>query len=269
MEKHLVWQEKKINYTIQGHGPAIVLIHGFPVNLHVWDNFVETFNPNFKLIAIDLPGFGKSSVYDSTHTMTFMAQAVKAVMVAENIAKAILIGHSMGGYVSLAFAKQFPENLTGIVLFHSQAAADAPEAKANRARTIEAVEHDHKDFILKFIPSLFAQENVSRFDREIEDLKQLGYQASAEAIIAALRGMAEREDSRELLTTLNIPVFFVVGKEDSRASLPEIAHQMSLPKNCEGIILDGVGHTGYIEAPEKIFPAIESFCERAYQEGNI
>lgn len=268
MEKHLVWQEKKINYTIQGHGPAIVLIHGFPVNLHVWDKFVESFNPNFRMIAVDLPGFGKSSVYDSIHTMTFMAQAVKAVMVAENIVKAVLIGHSMGGYVTLAFAKQYPENLAGIVLFHSHAAADPPGAKANRIRTIEAVKHDHKDFILKFIPSLFAQENVNRFDREIEGLKQLGYEASSEGIIAALKGMAEREDSRGLLKTLTVPVFFVVGKEDSRASLPEIAHQMSLPKNCEGIILEGVGHTGYIEAPEKIFPAIESFCERAYQENN-
>lgn len=268
MEKHLVWQEKKINYTIQGHGPAVVLIHGFPVNLHVWDEFVGFLSPHFKVVALDLPGFGRSSVYHSTHSMSFMAQAVKAVMVAENLAKAVLVGHSMGGYVTLAFAKLFPENLAGLVLFHSHAAADPPEARANRARTIEAVNHDHKDFILKFIPSLFASENVNRFDREIEDLKRLGYEATAEGIIAALRGMAEREDSRELLKTLKVPVFFVVGKEDSRASLPEIAYQMSLPKNCEGIILDGVGHTGYVEAPEKIFPAIESFCERAYQENN-
>jgi pimeloyl-ACP methyl ester carboxylesterase len=268
MEKHLVWQEKTINYTTQGYGPAVVLIHGFPVNLHVWDSFVESFSPHFKIIAIDLPGFGKSSVYDTVHTMAFMAQAVKAVMVAENTAKAILVGHSMGGYVSLAFAKLFPENLAGIVLFHSQAAADTPEAKVNRSRTIEAVKHDHKDFVLKFIPSLFAPENVSRCDREIEELKKLGYEVSAEGIIAALSGMAEREDSRELLKTLAVPVFFVVGKEDSRASLPEIAYQMSLPRNCEGIILDGVGHTGYIEAPEKIFPAIESFCERTYQANN-
>jgi len=266
MEKQLVWQEKKINYTIQGNGPAIVLLHGFPLNLHVWDKFIESFNPHFKMIAIDLPGFGKSSIYNSAHTMPFMAKAVKAVMVAENIAKAILIGHSMGGYVTLAFAKQFPENLAGIVLFHSHAAADAPEAKANRIRTIEAVKHDHKDFILKFIPGLFAPENVNRFGREIEALKKLGYQTSAEAIIAALRGMSEREDLREMLKTLDVPVFFVVGKEDSRISMQEIAYQMSLPKNCEGIILDGVGHTGYIEAPEKIFPAIESFCERTYQE---
>ncbi|MBE0649893.1 MAG: alpha/beta hydrolase [Bacteroidales bacterium] len=268
MEKYLAWKGKNINYTVQGTGPAVVLLHGFPVNLHVWDKFVEFLSPHFKTIAIDLPGFGKSSVYDSVHTMSFMAEAVKAVLEGENISKAILVGHSMGGYVSLAFAKLFPENLAGIVLFHSHAAADQPEARANRIRTLEAVQNNHKDFILKFIPSLFAQENVSRCSQEIEDLKQLGYQSSAEAIIAALRGMAEREDFHELLKTIDVPVFFVVGKEDPRASLPELAHQMSLPKNCEGIILGNVGHTGYIEAPEKIFPAIESFCERTYQENS-
>ncbi len=268
MEKHLVWQEKTLNYTIQGQGPAVVLLHGFPVNLHVWDAFAESLSHRFKTLAIDLPGFGKSSLYNTVHTMDFMAQAVKAVLVAENVSRAILVGHSMGGYVSLAFTKLFPDKLAGIVLFHSQAAADLPEAKAHRARTIEAVKKNHKSFIANFMPGLFAPENVHRFTGEIEALKQLADKTSAEAIIAALAGMAEREDSRELLKKINVPVFFVVGKEDSRASMPEITNQMSLPRNCEGIILDSVGHTGYIEAPEKIFPAIESFCERTYQEIN-
>lgn len=265
MEKHLVWQEKKINYTIQGNGNAIVLLHGFPESLHIWDQFIESFNPNFKIIAIDLPGFGKSSVYSPVHTMSFMAQAVKAVLVTENVSKAILVGHSMGGYVSLAFLKLFPENLTGIVLLHSQAAGDSPEAKINRARTIEVVKKDHKDFIGKFIPDLFARENVSRLDREIEALKQQAYQTSSEAVVAALAGMSAREDSRDLLKQSTIPVFFVVGKKDTRIPLSVVTEQMSLPKDAEALLLDDVGHMGFMEAPEKIFPAIESFCERTYQ----
>ncbi len=266
MEKHLVWQEKKINYTVQGHGPAVVVLHGFPESLHIWDQFIKSFTPNFKIIAIDLPGFGESSVYSPVHTMSFMAQAVKAVLVTENISKAILIGHSMGGYVSLAFLELFPENLAGIVLLHSQAAADSPEAKVNRARTIEVVKKDHKDFIGKFIPNLFAKENVIRLDREIEALKQQAYQTSTEAVVAALSGMAEREDARELLKKSTVPVFFVVGKKDSRIPLSVVTEQMSLPKDAEALLLDDVGHMGFLEAPEKIFPAIESFCERTYQK---
>lgn len=264
MEKQIIWQGKQINYLVEGEGQPVVLLHGFLENLHVWDGFIRFLKPNFKILAVDLPGFGKTSVFGDNHNMAFMAEAVKAVLDAENIAQTVLVGHSMGGYVSLAFAKKFPELLQGMVLFHSHAAADNEEGKRNRTRTIEVVKKDHKDFIAQFIPLLFAKENVPHFSEKISHLREMSYQTTAQGVTAALVGMSDREDSLELLKKLNFPVFFVVGKQDSRIPMEKILPQLSLPSHAEVIILDKTGHMGFVENPEKIFPVLTDFLKRCF-----
>ncbi len=262
MEKQIEWQGKILNYYVEGQGPTVVLLHGFLENYHVWDDFIRHLASHFSVLAIDLPGFGKSAVYSENHGMPFMAEAVKYIMDCEKISRAFLIGHSMGGYVSLAFAKLFPESLKGLVLFHSQAAGDEAQGKKNRSRTIEVVKKDHKIFISQFIPLLFAESNVPVFKDKIAHLRNESLKTSAEGVIASLAGMRNRDDNLQLLENINVPVFFVIGKQDSRIPLPKILSQISLPKHAEAIILDKVGHMGFVEAPEKIFPAVQSFCER-------
>ncbi len=266
MEKQIIWLGKQINYLVEGEGQPVVLLHGFLENIHVWDNFINFLKPNFKVLAVDLPGFGKTSVFSDKHGMTFMADAVKAVMDAEDITRTTLVGHSMGGYVSLAFAGKFPELLKGIVLFHSQAAADNDEGKQNRSRTIEVVKKDHKDFIAKFIPLLFAEENVSRFANEISRLREMSLQTTAQGVTAALAGMRDRKDSLGLLKKMDFPVFFVIGKQDSRIPVEKILPQLSLPAHAEAIILDKTGHMGFMETPGKTFPAVGDFLKRCYDK---
>ncbi len=172
----------------------------------------------------------------------------------------------MGGYVSLAFAKKFPELLNGIVFFHSQAVADDEEGKQSRTRTINVVKKDHKDFIAKFIPLLFAEENVSRFAKEIARLREMSFQTPAQGVTAALAGMRDREDSRELLKKSGFPVFFVIGKQDSRIPIGKILPQLSFPAHAEAVILDKTGHMGFIEAPEKTFPVVGDFLKRCFDK---
>ena len=265
MERQIIWQRKQVNYLVEGKGNTIVLLHGFLENIHIWDSFIDYLKPKFKVLAVDLPGFGKTAVFSENHSMTFMADVVKAAMEAENITKAIIIGHSMGGYVSLAFAKKFPEFLQGLVLFHSQAAADNAESKENRTRTMEIVKRDHKDFIAKFIPLLFAEENVTRFAREIDHLRQMSFQTPAQGVTAALAGMRDREDNLQMLKKAAFPVFFVVGKQDPRIPLEKILPQLHLPAHAEAIILDKTGHMGFVEMPEKIFPAVGDFLKRCFE----
>jgi pimeloyl-ACP methyl ester carboxylesterase len=262
MEKQLKFQQGEINYFVDGEGIPVVLLHGFLENIHVWDDFIDFLKPDFKIIAIDLPGFGGSSVFSDNHTMPFMAEAVKGVLEAENISQAILVGHSMGGYVSLAFARRFPETVRGLVLFHSHAAADDRQGKENRSRTIEVVKQDHKDFITQFIPLLFARENVLLFADEINGLKVAALQTSKEGVLAALAGMRDRDDHLDTLKTATFPLFFVVGKQDSRIPLEKIAPQMTLPAHAESMILDKTGHMGFVESPGKIFPALRDFFRR-------
>jgi len=266
IEKQINWNGKEVNYLVEGEGEPVVLLHGFLENIHIWDDFIHFLKPHFKIIAIDLPGFGKTPVFSDNHGMPFMAEAVKAVMDAENIARTVLVGHSMGGYVSLAFAKKFPELLKGMVLFHSQAAADNEEGKQNRSRTIEVVKKDHKDYIAKFIPLLFAEENVSRFSKEIAHLREMSFQTPAQGVTAALAGMRDREDSLELLKKVGFPVFFVVGKQDSRIPIEKILPQLALPAHAEAVILDKTGHMGFVETPAKIFPVVDDFLKRCYDK---
>ncbi len=262
MEKSVVFQNKKIFYKKEGNGPALLFLHGFLENHSIWNGFIDGLKENYTCIAVDLPGFGKTEVFSENHTMNFMADTVKAVIDAENIKKTVVTGHSMGGYVSLAFAKKFPSLVKGLVLFHSQAAADDPEAKTNRNRTIEIVKKEHKNFISSFIPLLFAEQNIEKFKTEIEKLKETSLKTSAEGVIAALAGMRDREENTTLLKEAGFPVFFVVGKQDSRIPVDKVISQIALPKHSESIILDEVGHMGFIEAPKIIFPVLTGFYGR-------
>ena len=262
MEKQLNWQQGVVNYCIKGEGKPVVLLHGFLENLHIWDSFSAFLGPGFQVIAVDLPGFGKTSVFGENHTMPFMAGAVKAVLEEENIAKAMLVGHSMGGYVSLAFAKKYPETVQAMVLFHSHAAGDDEQGRRNRSRTIEVVKKDHKDFIAQFIPLLFAEENVPRFAAEIDRLRKVSLQTSKEGVVAALAGMRDRDDQLEMLKTVRFPLLFVVGKQDSRIPLEKIIPQLTVPPHAEVVILDKTGHMGFVESPGKVFPVVRDFLHR-------
>jgi len=266
MHKELITENGTVHYTIQGKGPVIVFLHGFLEDHTIWNNFSDSLSANYTVICIDLPGFGQSDVFSDNHSMHFMAGKTAEILEQEHIEQCLLVGHSMGGYASLAFAKYYTDKLNGLVLFHSQAAADTAEGKKNRDRTVDIVNSNHTGFITSFIPSLFAEENAARFSKEIEQLKLTGLRTPKEGITAALRGMRDREDHRETLTMLDVPVYFIVGKKDSRIPAEVILPQLQLPKNSEALIMDRVGHMGFIEAREKTFLAIEHFAERLFKK---
>lgn len=262
MEKHIKLEKGRVYYYLEGNGPAVVLLHGFLEDHSIWNFFTKILSQNYQVLTIDLPGFGKSSVLGEIHTMELMADTVNLILEKEKITKSIVVGHSMGGYVALSLAEKYPEKMEGIVLFHSHAAADDERGKNNRNRTIEAVKSNHKDFISHFIPLLFAEKNQAHFSNEIAKLREAASNYSAEAVIAALAGMRERKDKTEFLKQFNQPVFFIVGKQDSRIEIDKIVAQISLPKNCEALILENVGHMGFIEEKEITLLALQHFFER-------
>jgi len=223
---------------------------------------LEVLAKNYQVICVDMPGFGKSECVAETHTMELMADVVKQVLDAETVKSCVYVGHSMGGYIGAAFAEKYPDMLSGLVFFHSHAAADSEEVKNNRLKTIELVKKDALRFVVSFIPLLFAEENMERFQPEIANLQKTARHIEAEAVVAALAGMRERIDQRELLKTLDFPVMFVVGKQDSRISMENILSQIQLPKHAEALILDGVGHMGFIEAEQITLQVLEGFVKR-------
>jgi pimeloyl-ACP methyl ester carboxylesterase len=253
---------KPLHFSISGQGPVIVLLHGFLESGEIWKNFARRLGLSFQVVAIDLPGHGSSGVFERTVTMDEMAEAVYHVLASLKITRCIMAGHSMGGYVTLAFAEKYPRMLKGFILFHSHAAADSPEARANRERTIKLAEKDHHGFIKNFIPDLFAPVNISRCGKEIIKLRDMAMKTEKAGIIAALEGMKIRPDRQHVLLHTKVPVLFIIGKSDRRMPMEMIMPQTLLPSHCEVLLMDQVGHMGFIEASGLTYSALKGFAER-------
>ena len=254
----------QIHYQVSGKGPVIVFLHGFLESGELWKNFARRLSASFRIITIDLPGHGLSENIGPVNSMDEMAEAVRHVLKTLNIPKCMMIGHSMGGYVTLAFAEKYPRVLKGFVLFHSQAAADSTETRKVRERTVSLVEKDRQGFIRNFIPGLFDPSNVKKFGMEIEKLRILAQETPKKGIIAALEGMKNRPDRRHVLAQAKIPVLFIIGKNDSRVPMEVVFPQTLLPEHSEMLLLDHVGHMGLIESSAKTFKVIKGFAERVY-----
>lgn len=265
MQKELDYSGKKIAYYTKGEGNTIVLLHGFIESGKIWDHFAEVLVENFKVVVIDLPGHGRSEVVAEVHGMDLMAEVVNKVLLTEKISEAVVIGHSMGGYVGLEFAQLYPEMLKGLVLFHSQAAPDNEETRENRRRTINIVKQNRAGFIKQFIPDLFDQRYVGNYQEEIAGLLEEASKMSPEGIIAAIAGMKDRRGGLLFLMNTDKPVLFIIGKQDSRIPYNQVLAQAVIPAHSEVLLLDHVGHMGYIEAPQIILQAIRHFAMKCYE----
>jgi len=245
-----------------GNGPWVVLLHGFLESIEIWDSFASFLGKDFSVLMVDLPGHGRSGLIQDVHTMELMAESVLAVTDHLGIKEFVLCGHSMGGYVSLELAALRPAQVKGLVLFHSHAAPDDEQTKENRRRTVNIVTLNRTNFIYQFIPDLFAEENKERLSVEIQVLQNRAGSNSTRSVVAALEGMRERKGGLDLLMTSTMPFLFVVGKNDSRMPYNKVMAQAMLPAHAEILLLDKVGHMGFLEAPDKTFPMIRDFFRR-------
>jgi pimeloyl-ACP methyl ester carboxylesterase len=266
MKKTVQFHDKNISYQISGSGPALVLLHGFLESKLIWSDFIETLQKEFTVIAIDLPGHGESDLLAEMHSMKLMAEAVETVLHEEMIENAVIAGHSMGGYVALQFAVDNGETVKGLVLFHSHAGADSDEAKENRNRTIKIVNQNKGSFIRQFIPGLFDPNHVTKYPEAILHLQEQAALMFPEAIIAALAGMRDRPDHQQYLSLTRTPVIFIIGKQDSRMPYNQLLAQSVLPSHSETLLLEDVGHMGFIEAPGKTLQALRHFAIRCFEE---
>lgn len=265
MIKSIQFQGKAISYTIQGTGNTITLLHGFLENKAIWSHFADILSQNFTVVTIDLPGHGDSELVSEIHTMQLMAESVYAVLTHENIQHTVIVGHSMGGYVAVQFAAEYTNMTSGLVFFHSHAAADSDEAKENRRRTTNIVKQNKGGFIRQFIPELFDQKHVANYTTDIEKLQKAAADMSAESVIAALAGMRDRTAQFDFLLLCEMPVLFIIGKQDSRMPYNQVVAQALIPSHSEILLLEDVGHMGYIEAPSKTLKALKHFALRCFE----
>lgn len=265
MMRIVTYKDQPINYDIKGEGKTIVLLHGFLESMEIWDDFTEVLSQEYQVVRLDLPGHGKTAVIDRIHSMELMAEVVKTLLDQHHISVCLLVGHSMGGYVALEFARQYPDYVKGIVLFHSHAASDTEEVRENRMRTINMVKLNRKGFIKQFFPDLFAEVNLVRFKDDIERLSKIADRTSVQGITAALYGMMQRSGKLDYLLNSPLPVLFIAGKEDSRIPVQNVLAQAILPRYSEVLVLADVGHMGFIEARDKTLDMIACFARRVFK----
>lgn len=254
------------NFTPTNH--TIVLLHGFCENSTIWQEFHIDSADKPRIICIDLPNFGKSpSLLHHTHEISIenMADAVYKLLQHLGISHCTMFGHSLGGYVTLAFADKYPKMLKGIGLINSTAYPDSEEKKKSRNKLIESLEtYGTKPFLSTFFTNLFYEKNLPKFEKELQYLMTEAQNLTAETLIQTTKAMRDRKDYTTLLKKLNIPVLFVMGKND--AILPYELHkeQFSLPKKATAQIDDEVGHLSIIEAKEQTMSAIFIFSDACY-----
>jgi pimeloyl-ACP methyl ester carboxylesterase len=248
--KQLNYKNIQISYTDAGRGTAIVLLHGFLENSTMWNFFVAEYTKRYRVITIDLLGHGQTGCLGYVHTMEDMADAVQAVLAEIRIRKAIIMGHSMGGYVALAFAELYPDVVKGIVLQNSTTRADSDERKANRDRAITAVKKDYTCFVSMSIANLFSEDNREKFAADIEDLKEQALKTPVQGIVAALEGMKIRKDREVLLHFAPYPVLLILGEKDQSLVYPEHADQVE--GTSARLVTYPHGHMSHIESREPL-----------------
>ena len=239
---------------------VVVLLHGYLENMLVWEEFIPLIYKEVRVISLDIPGHGISEVKDEIHTMDYLADTIASVLDKLGVKSATIVGHSMGGYVALAFAERYAERTDGLVLLHSTPYADSDEKKKNRQREISLVKSGKKELLARTAPETgFAIENRSRFRTEIEDLQQTVYLTEDAGIIALLNGMIERKAQSEMLHNLGKPILFILGRKDCYI-VPEIAEKMVAEHpEAKVVWLENSGHMGFIEEPKVCAAALLDF----------
>lgn len=260
MELH--YKNINISYTDTGKGTAIVMLHGFLENKTMWDSYVAEFSKKHRVITIDLLGHGSTGCIGYIHTMEDMADAVHYVIHELRIRKVIVVGHSMGGYVALAFAELYPDMLKGIVLQNSTARADSDERKVNRDRAIKAVKRDYTSFVRLAIANLFSEENRERCSEAIEQLRAEALKTPLQGIVAALEGMKVRKDREVILHFAPYPIMLVLGKKDQSLIYDEHIDQTE-GTNVK-IVTYADGHMSHIENHENLKKELHTFLRNCH-----
>ncbi|HIS33416.1 MAG TPA: alpha/beta hydrolase [Candidatus Avirikenella pullistercoris] len=268
MEKFIVANGIASRYMDSGTDkPAIVLLHGYLESIDIWENLGKKLAPYFRVLAIDIPGHGVSEIISETHSMELLADFIESWLKKIGISRCVIAGHSMGGYVALAFAKKYPDYVAGIVLIHASPDPDTPERKENRIREIEVIKAGRKEMLSRLNPGKsFAEDNKKRFAGVIAEMSEQIMLTEDEGIIALLNGIMEREDMNPVLQKLNAPELFIFGKKDN--FIPVKVAESIIGKNPQAEVawLENAGHMGFIEEEEQCITILRSFTIKAFHK---
>jgi len=252
-----------IEYEVRGEGPAVLLLHAFPLGLFMWDAQAEALAPTHRVVRFDARGFGGSAPGDGPLTMDQIADDAALLLDRLGIDRAIVAGCSMGGYAALAFVRRHPQRLAGLVLQDTRSGADTEEAKGNRAALAARVLAEGPSAAADaFLPKLLGERTQRERPELVFRLRERILGTSAQGIANALHGLAGRPDSRETLTTIRVSTLVLVGAEDVLTPPAESEAMATAIPQSRLEVIAGAGHLANIERPDAFNEALLSFARR-------
>jgi 3-oxoadipate enol-lactonase len=254
----------QISYTDTGSGRPLVLIHGYPFNRSLWADQILVLSNSYRIIAPDLRGFGESEASQEPSTMNLLAADVAQLMDHLKIPRATIGGLSMGGYVALAFYKQFASRVRALILADTRAQADTEEAKETRAQQAEKALSDGMAGIADaMLPKLLTPETVSKHPEIVKRVRDMMLKTKPEGAAAALRGMAERDDQTELLPKISVPTLILVGAEDAITPVADSEKMHHAIAGSSLVVLDHAGHVSNLERTQQFNDALLHFLSQS------
>jgi len=263
MQKSFQYQNTSIYYRLEGNGEPVVLLHGFGEDSNIFNHQIDFLKEHCLLIVPDLPGSGQSTLLSHQASIEDYARIIHSLLQQENVSACTLLGHSMGGYITLAFAELLPNMLSGFGLIHSTAFADNEEKKQARQKGIEIIEkYGSYPFLKNTTPNLFGKKFKEDHPEKVEALIETGKAFSKEALQQYYFAMMNRPDRTHVLKGSKTPVLFIMGTEDVAAPINDVLQQTILPECSYIHILDGIGHMSMWEATDQLNHQLLLFINR-------
>jgi pimeloyl-ACP methyl ester carboxylesterase len=263
MEKTVSHSGQPIRYESAGTGLPVMLVHGFTEDRTIWDPLVSAIPGKYRWLIPDLPGSGQSPYNKDLAGIPDLADALQAILQEERIEKMAIIGHSMGGYISLSFAEKFPEALLGLGLFHSTAYADTPEKKISREKSIQFIrQHRSAPYVQQSLPGLFSEHFKNEHPEKIREQVNRYANCNPDSLVQYLEFMAEREDKTTVLINSMVPVLFILGEEDKAVPLKSGLEQCHLARISYIHILAHTAHMGMLENTSLCNSYVDRFLDQ-------
>lgn len=251
-----------MQYDVIGQGPALVLIHGFAEDHRIWFPMLKQGIPGFTYILPVLPGTGESPLNTNSISLLDMAHAINNMLEQENIDTCIMLGHSMGGYITAAFAETYPDKIDGIGFIHSSVYADDDIKKENRLKGIALIEKGGKAaFLQQLVPALYSPASQEKISEVIREHFAMAMMIPARTLCAYYAAMRERPDRSAMLSDCKKPVLFILGEHDQAVPLEAGLRQSTMPSICDIAILKDVAHTAMNENPQKLSKILNKYCQ--------
>ncbi|HXB09718.1 MAG TPA: alpha/beta hydrolase [Puia sp.] len=260
MDKTLIQDGRTVRYREEGSGLPVLLLHGFAEDGTIWEAVAPRLSSGCRLLVPDLPGSGGSGLLPGEPSIDALADSLKAVIDELGIDECVLVGHSMGGYVSLAFAEKYPHRLKAFGFFHSTAYADSEEKRAGRRKSIEFIrQHGAAPFIRQSMPNLFAADTQKHRPGLVEEIIHRYSGFSPESLVYYYEAMIRRPDRVSVLQHFPGPILFLMGAADQVIPYEQALKQCHEPAISVIHTLDHSGHMGMLEEPERGSDLLESF----------